>query len=148
MTLVTDVAWTCNRSPDLGQRQGAVPGEGEQHERLVAAERDAVRLEQRVELADQHLLGSHDRGNRPHGCVDLGGLTRRMLLPQHPGALDGVERQQRHRCRVTSAPTRPRNLPGMTVLPVAVLRSAPQSAPHSLTLAAVLPTMLAEDGSS
>ena len=51
----------------------------------------------------------------------------------------------------------------MTVLPVAGLRSAPapheiahaiswgprpQSAPRSLTLAAVLPTMLAEDGSS
>ena len=36
----------------------------------------------------------------------------------------------------------------MTVLPVAGLRSAPQSAPRSLTLGAVLLTMLAKDGSS
>ena len=40
----------------------------------------------------------------------------------------------------------------MTMPPVALLRCAPaprpQSAPRSLTLAAVLPTVLAEDGSS
>jgi len=36
----------------------------------------------------------------------------------------------------------------MTVLPAAGLRSAPQSAPRSLRLAAVLLTMLAKDGSS
>ena len=36
----------------------------------------------------------------------------------------------------------------MTVFPVAGLRPAPRSAPRSLTLAPVLLTMLAKDGSS
>jgi hypothetical protein len=36
----------------------------------------------------------------------------------------------------------------MTMPPVTVLRCAPAPRPRSLTLAAVLPTMLAENGSS
>jgi hypothetical protein len=73
---------------DHPERQRAAAAEGEQDQRLVARERQPVRPQQRVELAEQDLLGAHDRGDRGH--------RRRGTEPAFPdlrGPVDRVERQ-------------------------------------------------------
>jgi hypothetical protein len=73
---------------DDAQRQGAAPAERQQHQRLVAREGQLVRAQQRVELAEEDLLGAHDRGDGGHG--------RRRAEPDLPDArrpVDGIKRQ-------------------------------------------------------
>ena len=73
----------------LAQRQRAAGGEDEQHQGLVAREGQPVRLEDRVEPADDQLLDAHQRGHRVH---------RRHAIPPEPPLprrlVDRVERQR------------------------------------------------------
>ena len=69
---------------DLGHRQLAGLGEGEQHQRLVPRERQSVRLDHRVDLAEQDLLRPHDRGDRGHR-----GHGPQRRCPEFVGAGDG-----------------------------------------------------------
>jgi hypothetical protein len=73
---------------DHPQRQRAAAAEREQDQRLVAREGQLVGPQQRVQLAEQDLLGAHDRGD--------GGHRRRRAEPGLPDPgrpVDGIERQ-------------------------------------------------------
>ena len=63
---VTEVGWTCSRSPILPRGKRPAGGEGEQDQRLVAGEREPQRLEQPVEPSQDELLDPHQRGDRVH----------------------------------------------------------------------------------
>jgi hypothetical protein len=73
---------------DLAQRQTSRGAERQQLQHLVAGERDAERLQHRVELGTDELLHAHDRRRQTH--------RRRIAHVPRPDlsrALDGIERQ-------------------------------------------------------
>ena len=72
--------------PHLAERQRPARGEGQQHQRLVAREAQAVRLEERVQPPDHQLLDPHQRRDRVHRghAVPVGAPLAGRLV-------DGVE---------------------------------------------------------
>ena len=85
---VTLVGCTISRSPMMLSGRAPRRLNVEQHQRLVAREGQLVRAQQRVELAEEDLLGPHDRGDR--------GYRRRGTEPEGPDLrrqFDRVERQ-------------------------------------------------------
>ena len=72
----------------LPHRQRPPPGEGEQLQRLVGGERQAVRLQGVLDPAEQQLLDAHDRGDRGHVVGGVG--PARAPLPVRFG--DRVKR--------------------------------------------------------
>jgi hypothetical protein len=78
---------------DHPQRQRAAAAERQQDQGLVAREGQLVRFEQRVQLAEQDLLGAHDRGD--------GGHRRRRPEPGLPDPGRPVDRIERQLERLT-----------------------------------------------
>ena len=78
---------------DQSEGQRTAAAEGEQDQRLVAGERQPVRPQQRVELAEQDLLRPHDRGDRGH--------RRRGTEPARPDLRRPVDRVKRQFKRLT-----------------------------------------------
>jgi len=83
---------------DHPQRQGAAAAEGQQHQGLVAREGQLIRSQERVEFAEQNLLGTHDRGDRGH--------RRRRAEPGLPDPGGPVYRIKRQLKRLTHGPNR------------------------------------------
>src|SRR3954468_4256472 len=77
----------------LPQRQRPAAAEEEQHQRLVAGERQPERLQHRVQAREQDLLDPHDRGDRAHRGARL---CAPALLPLAPRLGDRIERQIGH----------------------------------------------------
>ena len=88
---------------DLAERQRAGARERQQHERLVAREREAERAEQLVEARHQDLLGAHDRRHRGHRAR---GLLAPALGPVAARLGDRVDAQRRHAVASAVAPMR------------------------------------------
>jgi hypothetical protein len=62
---------------DLAERQRTAARQMQQHQRLIAGEREVEIGDDRVQAADQDLLGTHDRGDRAH-------RRRRLVAPALP----------------------------------------------------------------
>jgi hypothetical protein len=73
---------------DHAQRQRVAAAEGEQDQGLVACEGQPVGPQQRVQLAEQDLLGAHDRGDGGHR-----GRRAEPGFPDPGRPVDGIERQ-------------------------------------------------------
>ena len=86
---VTLVGWTCRRAPIF---PSAARGSAQiqEHQRLVAGERQALRGERIVELGQPDLLDAHHRRDGHHWRDELLVPAR---APLTPGLLDRIEAQ-------------------------------------------------------
>src|SRR4029453_16059615 len=73
---------------DLPQRQRPLPAEQQEHEHLVAGEREVERCEGAVHAGDEDLLRPHDRRDHRHA---RGGVAPAVRLPVPPGLLYRVQ---------------------------------------------------------